>query len=165
MRNTKEDRLRQNEVQISAFNPPKDGEQSEGCILPNRIGRLPWIPISRSKQSDALYWILALIFGAVAGFTHVCLNDSGLSVLMVTGFTMFLAYQRPQRIWWWAAIVGLSLPVGVLLTYLIREKPSLGMVAGSFAGLAFAVVAAVGGKVLRRVVAELFPPKSPPAQN
>lgn len=90
------------------------------------------------------------------------LNDSGLSVLMVTGFTMFLAFKRPQRVWWWAAIIGLSLPFAVLLTYLTRETPSLGMVAGSFAGLAFSLVAAVGGKVLCRVVAELFPPKAPP---
>jgi hypothetical protein len=123
------------------------------------------IPISHSKQSDTLYWILALLLGAAAGFTHVRLNDSGLSVLIVTGCTMFLAYKRPQRISWWAAIVGLSLPAAVLLMYLTREKPSLGMVAGSFAGVAFAVVAAVGGKVLRRVVAELFPPKPPPATN
>jgi hypothetical protein len=121
--------------------------------------------IGHSRQSGALYFALAFAFGAAAGFAHVRLNDSGLSVLMVTGFTMFLAYKRPQRTWLWAAIVGLSLPVAVLLTYWTREKPSLGMVAGSFAGLAFSIVAAVGGRVLRRVVAELFPPKSPPASS
>lgn len=117
--------------------------------------------ITDSQQSDALYVGLAILLGSAAGWTHARLNDSGLSVLMVTGFSMFLAYKRPQRMWWWAALIGLSLPVAVLLNYLTREKPSLGMVAGSFAGLAFSIVASVGGKVLRRVVAELFPPKKP----
>lgn len=116
--------------------------------------------ISDSKPSGALYWTLAVLFGVAAGLVHVRLNDSGLSVLMVTGFTMFLAYRRPQNVWWWAVIIGLSLPTAVLLSYLTREKPTLGMVAGSFAGLAFSIVAAVGGKVLRRVVAELFPSKT-----
>lgn len=103
------------------------------------------------------------MFAAVAGWTHARLYDSGLSVLMVTGFSMFLAYMRPQKWWWWAALMGLSLPAAVLLNYFTREKPTLGMVAGAFAGLAFSIVASVGGKVLRRLVAELFPPKSPPA--
>lgn len=81
-------------------------------------------------------------------------------MLMVTGFSMFLAYKRPKQLWWWAAIIGLSLPAAVLLNYLTRQKPTLGMVAGAFAGLAFSIVASVGGTVLRRVVYELFPAKS-----
>jgi hypothetical protein len=112
-----------------------------------------------------LYWILAILFGAVAGWTHARYNDPSLSVLMVTGFAMFLSYKRPKLLWWWAAMIGLSLPVAVLLNYLTRQKPSLGMVAGSFAGLAFSIVAAVGGNVLKRLVGELFPPKSPPASD
>ncbi len=78
---------------------------------------------------------------------------------------MFLSYKRPRLMWWWAALIGLSLPVAVLFNYLTRDKPSLGMVAGSFAGLAFSIVASVAGKVMRRVVGELFPPKSPPAST
>jgi hypothetical protein len=114
--------------------------------------------ISHFRQSEKFYWVLAILLGAVAGWTHVRL-DSSLSVLMVTGFAMFLAYMRPQRTWWWALMIGLSLPSAVLVTYLTRDKPSLGMVAGSFAGLAFSIVASVGGKFLRRVVGELFPAK------
>jgi hypothetical protein len=121
--------------------------------------------ITHPRQSESLYWVLAILFGVSAGWTHARLNDTGLSVLMVTAFSMFLSYKRPQRMWWWAAVIGLSLPTAVLLSYLTRERPSLGMVAGSFAGLAFSIVAAVGGKVLKRVVGELFPPKSPPAPS
>jgi Na+/proline symporter len=99
------------------------------------------------------------VFAAIAGYTHARIYDSGLSVLMVTGFSMFLAYKRPKLVWWWAAVIGLSLPAAVLLNYLTREKPTLGMVAGAFAGLAFSIVASVGGKVLRQVVHELFPGK------
>ncbi len=116
--------------------------------------------ITEPKQSVVVYWILAIVLGGIAGYTHARINDSGLSVLMVTGFSMFLAYIRPKQVWWWAAVIGLSLPAAVLLNYLTREKPTLGMVAGAFAGLAFSIVAAVGGRVLRRVVAELFPPKA-----
>ncbi len=113
-----------------------------------------------TQPSNTLYWILALLFGAAAGYTHVRLLDSGLSVLEVTAFSMFLAYMRPRLVWWWAALIGLSLPLAGLVMYLTRDKPSLGMVAGSFAGLAFSIVAAVGGKVLKKLVNELFPPKN-----
>lgn len=116
--------------------------------------------ITQQPKSGLLYWILAIVFAAAAGYTHARINDSGLSVLMVTGFSMFLAYKRPKQLWWWAAIIGLSLPAAVLLNYLTRQKPTLGMVAGAFAGLAFSIVASVGGTVLRRVVYELFPAKS-----
>ncbi len=121
--------------------------------------------IARSNQSGIFYWILALVFGVACGWVHVRLSDTGLSVLMVTGFAMFLSYRRPQRLWWWAAIIGLSLPAAVLLSYFGREKPSLGMIAGSFAGLAFSIVASVGGSILRRVVIELFPPKQQPDRD
>jgi hypothetical protein len=108
-------------------------------------------------QSDRLYWILAVIFASACGYMHVRLQDSSLSVLMVTGFTMFLAYRRPERVWRWALLVGLSLPAGGLLAYLGHEKPSRGMIIGAFAGLAFSIVAAFGGALLRRAVGILFP--------
>lgn len=79
---------------------------------------------------------------------------------MVTGFTMFLAYKRPRRARWWALLIGLSLPAAGAIAYLLKEHPSRGLIAGSFAGMAFSIVAAVGGTVLRRVVNELFPPKA-----
>lgn len=110
-----------------------------------------------------------MLFAAGAGYTHVRLNDSGLAVLFVTGFTMFLSYMRPLRVWRWMIVMGLSLPLATLVAQLTREKPPLGMVAGSFAGVAFAVVAAVGGQVLRRVVLILFPKREsisdPPADS
>ena len=111
---------------------------------------------SRSK-SDALYWILAVIFGAACGYTHIRIQDSSLSVLMVTGFTMFLAYKRPERVWRWAIIMGLSMPFSGLVALLTRVRPSRGMIAGTFAGLAFSIVAAAGGTVLHRAKGILFP--------
>ncbi len=76
---------------------------------------------------------------------------------MVTGFTMFLAYRRPERVWRWALLIGLSMPVAGLIALLTRERPSRGMLAGTFAGLAFSIVAAVGGRVLHRARGILFP--------
>jgi predicted branched-subunit amino acid permease len=114
-------------------------------------------------QSDVLYWVLAFVFAAISGFAHVRLNDSGLAVVFVTAFTMFLSYKRPERAWRWMLVMGLCLPLSVLAAQLTRERPPLGMVAGSFAGLAFAIVAAVGGQLLRKAVLVLFPAKD--AQN
>jgi Na+/proline symporter len=115
--------------------------------------------LNSTKHSDALYWLLALIFGAACGYVHILVRDSSLSVLMVTGFTMFLAYCRPERVWRWVLVMGLSMPVAALIALLARERPSHGMIAGTFAGLAFSIVSAVGGRVLRRARSVLFPPK------
>jgi len=90
---------------------------------------------------------------------HIRIQDSSLSVLMVTGFTMFLAYKRPERVWRWALLVGLSMPAAGLVALLTRQRPSRGMLVGTFAGLAFSIVAAVGGRVLHRAVKTLFPEK------
>ncbi len=78
---------------------------------------------------------------------------------MVTGLTMFLAYKRPERVWRWALLVGLSMPAAGLIALLTRQRPSRGMLVGTFAGLAFSIVAAVGGRVLHRAVRTLFPKK------
>ncbi len=87
------------------------------------------------------------------------INDSGLAVVFVTAFTMLLAYKRTQRIWRWITVMALSLPAAVLVAQVTRTKPPLGMVAGSFAGSAFAIVAGIGGQLLRRAVDILFPQK------
>ena len=108
-------------------------------------------------QRDWPYWLLSLIFAFLSGYAHVRINDSGLAVVFVTAFTMLLAYKRPQRIWRWIVIMALSLPIAVLVAQLTRTRPPLGMVAGSFAGSAFAIVAGIGGQLLRRAVVILFP--------
>jgi predicted branched-subunit amino acid permease len=112
--------------------------------------------LSTSPKSDTLYWLLGFIFGAACGYVHIRLRDSSLSVLMVTAFTMFLAYRRPERVWRWALLVGLCMPAAGFIALLTRERPSRGMIAGTFAGLAFSIVAAIGGKVLHRARTILF---------
>jgi Na+/proline symporter len=111
------------------------------------------------NKSDRLYWLVGIVFAAACGYVHVRLRDSSLSVLMVTGFTMFLAYKRPERVWRWALVVGLGMPAAALFALITRDHPSRGLIAGSFAGLAFSVVAAGGGKFLHRARTELFPKK------
>jgi Na+/proline symporter len=104
--------------------------------------------------------LLGILFGAACGYMYIRIQDAGLAVVMVTGFTMFLAYRRPERVWRWALLVGLSMPAAGLLALLTRERPSRGMIAGAFAGLAFSIVAAVGGGVLHRARGILFPGKT-----
>lgn len=120
--------------------------------------------LNSSLRSDATYYVLAILAGALAGYFHLGLLDPSLSVLLVTGATMFLSYRRPARVWHWAILMGLSLPASTLFALLTRAKPNRGMIAGSFAGLAFSIVAAVGGKFLRRVVEELFPARNSPTK-
>lgn len=112
--------------------------------------------MTSAPKSDSLYWLLGIIFGAACGYVHIRIEDSSLSVLMVTGFTMVLAYHRPERVWRWALLVGLSMPAAGFIALLTRERPSRGMIAGTFAGLAFSIVAAVGGRVLHRARTILF---------
>jgi len=112
------------------------------------------------RQSDALYWVLGATMAVACGYVHIRVRDSSLSVLMVTGFTMLLAYKRPEQVWRWALVVGLGMPVAGLFALLTRERPSRGMIAGTFAGLAFSIVAAVGGKVLNSAKRQLFPKKA-----
>ena len=113
-----------------------------------------------SPSRDTAFWIIGCILGAIAGYTHVRVQDSSLSVLMVTAFTMFLAICRPERVWRWALIIGISLPIAAIVAFLSREKPSRGMLWGTFAGFAFSIVAAVGGMFFRRVIGILFSSKS-----
>ena len=113
--------------------------------------------LSSQRQSDWLYWVFGVCFGAACGYVHVWMLDSSLAVLMVTGFTMFLAYKRPERTWRWAMLVGLGMPAAAILASLTGKNPSRGLLVGSFAGMAFSIVAAVGGKVLHRAKQELFP--------
>jgi len=115
--------------------------------------------LASAHKSDLLYWILGLLFGAACGYVHIRIQDSSLSVLMVTGFTMFLAYCRPERVWRWALLVGLSMPAAAFIALLTRQRPSRGLIVGSFAGLAFSIVASFGGRVLYRAKAALFPKK------
>ena len=103
--------------------------------------------------------MLGIVFGAACGYVHIRIQDSSLSVLMVTGFTMFLAYNRPERVWRWAILMGLSMPAAGLIALLTKLRPSRGMLVGTFAGLAFSIVASVGGTVLHRARTILFPKK------
>ena len=115
--------------------------------------------LNSNERLDWLYWSVGFIFSAACGYVHVWLHDASMAVLMVTGFTMLLAYKRPEHIWRWALLVGLGMPSAALLALATRDHPSRGLIAGSFAGLAFSIVAAVGGKILARAARELFPKK------
>ena len=118
------------------------------------------VSLTSFRPSDSLYWLLGIVFGAACGYMYIRIQDPSLAVVMVTGFTMFLSYRRPERVWRWALLVGLSMPAAGLLALLTRERPSRGMIAGAFAGLAFSIVAAVGGGVLHRARGVLFPAKT-----
>jgi hypothetical protein len=115
--------------------------------------------LNSTKQSDALYWLLALLFGAACGYVHIRIGDSSLSVLMVTAFTMFLAYMRPERVWRWIVVMGFSMPAAGMVAVLTRQHPNRGMILGTFAGLAFSIVAGIAGRFLHRARMILFPKK------
>jgi predicted branched-subunit amino acid permease len=109
-----------------------------------------------NQSRDWPYWLVGLLLGAAAGYVQVQVQDPTISALMVGAFAMFLAIMRPARPWRWGLLVALCLPAAELLAFLSREKPTRGAVIGSFAGLAPALVCAIGGSFLRRLTGELF---------
>ncbi len=122
---------------------------SGAAVTPAAVGR-------DNKPRTWPYYILALVLGAVAGFAQVTVQDPTFSALLLVAFCMFLAYMRPRRPWRWALIVGLCVPAAEFVALLTRIRPTEAMIYGSFVGLLPAFIGALGGSLMRRMVATLF---------
>ena len=109
-----------------------------------------------AASRDILFYLIALVLGAVAGWSQVALQD--MSLLLASAFTLFLAVARPQRPWRWAVMVSSCLPLAELIAWAAREHPERGDVMFSFVAFVPAFMCAYGGAFLRRTVGILFPP-------
>ena len=115
----------------------------------------------KSKSSgDVFYYLLAALFGAVAGWLDINVGDLLLTAMVVLAANMLLGFLSPRRPWRWVLIVGLFVPVVEWLAYwLLTEKPDRAQIYESFLAFLPGIAGAFGGAVGRKVVDELFSKK------
>lgn len=98
--------------------------------------------------------VLSFVLGAACGALQVTLADLSTTALAVTAFSMTLGCVWPRHPWRWALMLALCVPAAVFLDW--SRHPGRGMLYGSFAVLAPALVAAFGGSFMRNLIRELF---------
>ena len=108
------------------------------------------------KRSDAPFYLLAALAGIGTGCVDLAVDDLLFTALLVLIVCMLLGALRPRSPWRWAVVVGASIPLTELATYLIPTvKPTQAQVYGSFLTLLPGIAGAYGGSVVRAVINNL----------
>jgi hypothetical protein len=115
----------------------------------------------KSKSGgDVFYYLLAGLFGALAGWLDIKVGDLLLTAMVVLAANMLLGFLSPRRPWRWVLIVGVFVPVVEWLAYwLLTEKPDRAQIYESFLAFLPGIAGAFGGAVGRKVVNDLFAKK------
>src|SRR5664279_143478 len=93
-----------------------------GSILPER-----------EVGGDFVYYVLAVLTGALAGWLDVKVGDLLLTAMIVLAANMLLGFLSPAKPWRWVVIVGLFVPVVEWLAYLfLTQKPERAQIYESF---------------------------------
>lgn len=109
------------------------------------------------KSSDSLFYILAAIFGILAGWADVKVGDLLFTALLVLAPCMLLGALRPSRPWRWVVVIGICVPIVELLAYLLTtQKPYRAQIYESFLAFLPGIAGAYGGSVMRGVIENLF---------
>ena len=105
----------------------------------------------KKSGSDAFYYLLAAMSGALAGWLDIKVGDLLLTAMVVLGFL------SPSRPWRWVVLVGVFVPVVEWLAYFfLSEKPERAQVYESFLAFVPGIAGAFGGSIGRGVVDNLF---------
>lgn len=111
----------------------------------------------QKKTSDVLFYILALLFGILAGWVDVRIGDLLFTALLVLAPCMLLGALRPNRPWRWVVVIGIFVPIVELLAYLIiAHKPYRAQIYESFLAFLPGIAGAYGGSLMRGVIDNLF---------
>jgi len=112
----------------------------------------------KSKSGgDVVYYLLAGLSGALAGWLDIKVGDLLLTAMVVLAANMLLGFLSPRRPWRWVLIVGLFVPVVEWLAYwFLTEKPERAQIYESFLAFLPGIAGAYGGAVARNVVDNLF---------
>ncbi|MGA3105075.1 MAG: hypothetical protein ABSD53_11385 [Terriglobales bacterium] len=115
----------------------------------------------KSKSGgDVVYYLLAGLSGALAGWLDIKVGDLLLTAMVVLAANMLLGFLSPRRPWRWVLIVGLFVPVVEWLAYwLLTEKPDRAQIYESFLAFLPGIAGAFGGAFGRKVVNDLFAKK------
>jgi ABC-type multidrug transport system permease subunit len=113
-------------------------------------------PVSSRSGSDLPCYVLAILFGIVAGSVDVAINDLLFTALLVLAFCMLLGALRPRWPWRWVIVVAVFIPATELAAYLVMTvKPTRSQVFGSFLTALPGIAGAYGGSVMRSVIDNL----------
>ncbi len=103
--------------------------------------------------SDTVYYVLACLFGLLAGWVDVKVEDLLFSALLVLGPCILLGTLRPQRPWRWAVLIAIFVPIADVLAYVVlTQKPSRAQVYESALAFLPGLVGAYGGSMMRSVI-------------
>src|SRR5690242_8222035 len=117
-------------------------------------------------RSDAPFYILALLFGAAAGFLQIRIGDLLVTALFVMICTMLLGALRPRRPWRWTILVAVCVPIAQLAAYLsLHEMVFRAQIWESGAGFLTGIAGAYCGAFARKAVQELFRPNPIPPNH
>jgi hypothetical protein len=115
---------------------------------------------TKEPGSDLLYYLLAALFGTLAGWLDIKVGDLLLTAMVVLAANMLLGILRPRMPWRWVLLVGVFVPAVVWLAYFfLSQKPERAQIYESFLAFVPGIAGAVGGSMGRRVVDNLFAAK------
>jgi hypothetical protein len=114
----------------------------------------------REPGGDTIYYLLAVLSGALAGWLDIKIGDLLLTAMVVLAANMLLGFLSPGRPWRWVIIVGICVPIVEWLAYfLLTQKPERAQVYESFLAFLPGLAGAFGGSIGRGVVDNLFTKK------
>ena len=114
----------------------------------------------RKSGGDGLYYVPAIVAGALAGWLDIKVGDLLLTAMVVLAANMLLGFLSPRNPWRWVVIVGVSVPLVEWLAYaFLTQKPERAQIFESFLAFLPGIAGAYGGAMGRGVVDNLFAKK------
>jgi hypothetical protein len=111
----------------------------------------------RKSGGDVLYYLLAALGGALAGWLDIKVGDLLLTAMAVLTANMLLGFLSPRRPWRWVLLIGVFVPIVDWLAYFfLSQKPERAQIYESFLAFVPGIAGAYGGAVGRNVLNNLF---------
>jgi hypothetical protein len=111
----------------------------------------------RKSVGDGLYYLLAVLWGALAGWLNIKVGDLLLTAMTVLAANMLLGFLSPRRPWRWVLVVGAFVPIVEWLAYFfLSQKAERAQIYESFLAFFPGIAGAYGGAVGRNVIANLL---------
>jgi hypothetical protein len=109
-------------------------------------------------KSDGLFYVVAVVFGVLAGVAHVGIEDPLITALIVLASTMFLGFLRAERPWRWTLLVGIMVPTVMIAAHLAGRYASFTRagIYGSVLLILPGIAGAYGGFFGRKFMSEVF---------
>jgi hypothetical protein len=111
----------------------------------------------RKSRADGLYYLLAALAGALAGWLDIEVGDLLLTAMAVLTANMLLGFLNPRNPWRWVLVVGIFVPIVDWLAYFfLSQKPERAQIYESFLAFVPGIAGAYGGAVGRNMFDNLF---------